>query len=975
MPNKTKRQSHTGPHDCGYTRSRSLKTTAGSVAVIFLVLLSLAPAGAVPAYAGAQSEAGSAAVEGTLRGADGKAVSGVTVTVRNIETGYVRNIVTDRNGHYNAQVMPVGTYMITAKADNDVATVEGIQLTVGSRKSVDLTMRPALSGEGPTVVSANPGNIEREEMSTSSSIGLRFIGDLPIRGRNFPEFVKLTPGVIQESDRFGLVVAGQRSINSNVSIDGTDFNDPLQGNQRGGNEPVFFFPQSAVREFQVVRSGVTAEVGRTNAGFVNVVTKSGTNSFHGQGFYFNRNKELTSADAFDQSLNNKQNLFGGDFGGPINEDRAFFFVSAEQNFLTVPRFVKFKPQPAGVVLPAELASLEGEYLGTNNPTAVFARSDVTISNRDSLSVFYTYSRLSGKNFNSELTLDQAGTFNYGREGTSHGLRLGFTSVFNPELLNEIRGQAATDDRSELPVLASPQIVIGGVGTVGGDSGRPRVFDAYRIQITDNLSIANGAHQWRLGFDFNRDKVLQQRIANVQGRYDFASLTDYANRKIDRYRQALPASSDTADFEYRGVQKELALYVQDKMSLGRSVSLTAGLRWEGQWNPQPVKPNPLFVETSRIPNDLEQWQPRLGLAWNVAGKGTTIVRVTAGIYDARTPANLFQRITTDNGPVQALIDSKVDKSVLGFLHFPDMLAAVPAGVKLAVPSIFGFAQDFRNPRSFQTSATVEREFGRDLIVSAGYIHNSTWNLQRRLDRNLFRPTIDAAGMPIFPKDRPNPAISRFTVNESSAHSRYDGLLLSASQRLAKRVQFQINYTLARTLDDDSNERNFSKEGALNPFDLTLERAYSKQDVRHNLSFTGLTELPGGFTFSAIVLTHSAFPYSAIIGADTQNDGNDFNDRAIIDGHVSGRNTFREPAFFNLDLRLLKSFGLGEGRKLELTGELFNVTASDNKFFGPDSVSEFGTPTNPNKTAGLPLFAPSSARFGGPRQLQLGLRFAF
>jgi hypothetical protein len=127
--------------------------------------------------------------------------------------------------------------------------------------------------------------------------------------------VSLTPAVVQESDRNGLVVAGQRSINSNVAIDGADFNDALQGNQRGGNESVFFFPQTAVREFQVVRSGANAEVGRTNAGFVNVVTKSGTNDFRGEAFYFNRNKKLTSPDAFGQKLNNQQNQFGGSIGG------------------------------------------------------------------------------------------------------------------------------------------------------------------------------------------------------------------------------------------------------------------------------------------------------------------------------------------------------------------------------------------------------------------------------------------------------------------------------------------------------------------------------------------------------------------------------------------------------------------------------------------------------------------------------------
>src|SRR5262249_37065827 len=213
------------------------------------------------------------------------------------------------------------------------------------------------------------------------------------------------------------------------SIDGADFNDPLQGNQRGGNEGVFFFPQAAVEEFQVVRAGATASVGRTSAGFVNVVTKSGTNALHGEAFYFNRNRHLTSAAAVGRSLNNQQNQFGGSIGGPIAADRAHFFVAAEQNFLRVPFVTDFQAQPAGVVLPADLAALEGEHHGTNNPTAVFGRLDVELSSAHRLNVQYTYSRLHGDNFNFDSPPpDAAESTNYLRTTQSHGLKTTLASM-------------------------------------------------------------------------------------------------------------------------------------------------------------------------------------------------------------------------------------------------------------------------------------------------------------------------------------------------------------------------------------------------------------------------------------------------------------------------------------------------------------------------------------------------------------------
>src|SRR5262249_54090604 len=183
-------------------------------------------------------------------------------------------------------------------------------------------------------------------------------------------------------------------------------------------------------------------------------------------------------------------------------------------------------------------------------------------------------------------------------------------------------------------------------------------------------------------------------------------------------------------------------------------------------------------------------------------------------------------------------------------------------------------------------------------------------------------------------------------------------------------------------------NFSRETALNPFDLKAEAGPSKQDVRHNFNLNGVVDLGAGFTLSAILITRSGFPYTAVIGDDIQNDGNTDNDRAVIfngsGGRVAGRNSLRQPNFFNLDLRLLKAFSLGETRRLVFTAESFNVTRASNKNFGVDSISIFGNTGNslpvvaPPTTfplPGEPFTAPSTSPFGGPRQFQIGVRFVF
>jgi hypothetical protein len=916
-------------------------------ATLLLLLLLLIP---VATYA--QSESGSAAVEGTVIDANGAAVSGANVTVRNIETGLQRVANSDDAGRYSVRVLPVGRYSVEVKASGFATwRQDQILLRVGETTPVNLSLQPAGVTERVDVI---PGGqtIDAETPSTGIIISPRLVQDLPIRGRNFTEFSSLTPAVVQESDRNGLVIAGQRSINSNVAIDGTDFNDALQGNQRGGNEAVFFFPQTAVREFQVVRSGANAEVGRTNAGFVNVVTKSGTNDFRGEVFYFNRNRHLTSPDGFGQNLNNAQNQFGGSIGGPIKKDKAFFFVGVEQNYLRVPFVVQFQTVP-GVALTPEIAALQGEKRGTNNPTAIFGRTDFVLNQSNTLNIQYTYTHFRGENFNFDTARqDTAVEGNYTRKNSSNGLKASLVTIFSPRVVNEVRGQVATDNRLEEPNSTDGQAVVAGFGTLGGDRARPRIFDTTRIQLADNISYDTGKSNFRFGVDININRVRQQRESNTQPRFDFESravggvtiatgLENFINGRPRRFRQTFPVSNNPEDLIYRGTVREFALFAQDRIKLSQQLTINAGLRWEGQYNPQPENPNPAFPQTALIPNDLKQFQPRLGLAYDVGGKSHTVIRLSLGIFTARTPANLFQRVTTDNGLTTQEIEiaettacrNSLVVNLAGcrlrgpnaIVTYPNRLTVMPTA--FIVPArVFGFDPNFNNPRSFQVSGTVEQKIGRDVVLTAGYIRNSTWNLQRRLDRNLFPPTLQASGFPIFPTTRPNPTIAQLEINESSAHSTYDGLTLSLRRRFAQRFQFETNYTLARNRDDDSNERNFSRETTLNPFNLRAEAGPSKQDVKNNLNVSGLVDLGHGFTISSIVVTRSAFPYTALIedGTDTNNDLNDANERAVVNGVVSQRFGFRQPTFFNLDLRLLKGFRFSETKRLDVSAELFNTT---------------------------------------------------
>lgn len=942
--------------------------------------------------------AGTSSITGSVVDDSGAAVPNAAVVLRNEATGQVRAVVTDVRGRFAAEAMPAGSYAVEATASGFATqTLTGVVLAVGQAANVMVRLGVAAVAETLTVT-ADAARLDVTTTAKSTVVDRVAVENLPIRGRNFTEFAQLSPNVMQEANRGGIVVNGQRSINSNISVDGVDFNDSLQGNQRGGNDATFSFPQAAVQEFQVATSGVSAEVGRTNAGFINVVTKSGTNAYRGEMFYSNRNEKLTSKDAFgNSSRNNSQHQTGGAIGGPLRRDTVFGFAALEKNMLKIPYTVRFltPSQPAGaapVVVPADILNQQGGYFGENNPLVSFARIDTQLSPSTTLNIQHTYSALGGLSFNvNDAVTTRAVSSNNMLDRTGQGVKMGVTSVISHRALNELRAQWAYDDRDQRPQRALPQITITDFGILGGNSDGPIVYQARRYEVVDSFTWSPDRHTFKFGADVNISPQYMSRERFLAGLYTFTTFADYLAGRINRYQQALPSAG--AKSYYEESQKEFGAYVQDTFRAGANLTIMAGLRWDGQVNPQPDNPNPKYAITSQIPNDLEMWQPRLGLTYDVGGRGNTVVRLAAGRYDSRTPGYLLQRAFTDNGVDVLTIDSRTDPSVLTYLQFPNALKSIPAGIALPINSIYAVDPNMRNPRATQASAIVERELGHNLRMTVGFTHNKTSDLQRRVDKNLFPPTVAATGNPIYPVGpsstggvlRPDPSVGAINVNESSAHSRYDGLSLSLNRRFVKRLQFQAHYTWAIAKDDDSNERDFNRQGVLNTYDYEADYGYSRQDIRHSGN-VNVVYMPGrGFTLSSLLMARTGLPYKAVLGVDTQNDGNTVNDRPIINGRIVARNADRQPDFFNLDVRLTKSMDFAGGRRVIFSVEAFNLTRASNKGMDGDGESVFGAPTatpNPvtgyfytNATAGRPTTAPSTDRFGGPRQVQLGVRFAF
>jgi hypothetical protein len=487
-------------------------------------------------------------------------------------------------------------------------------------------------------------------------------------------------------------------------------------------------------------------------------------------------------------------------------------------------------------------------------------------------------------------------------------------------------------------------------------------------------------------------------------------------------------------QYRASQHEYAGYIQDNFHIVPNLTLNLGLRYEAQLEP-PAPVNPSVPGTGVDPSDVTMWQPRLGFAWDTYGNGKTVLRVSSGLFNARTPAYILQHIFTDNGAANASIDSNYDQNILNDVPFGGAFgsySAVPANTTV-FNDVYTNNPAFRNPRSLQVAAAVEQQMTKRVVFVLGFTQQETWKLQHRLDTNLFQPTVDPSTLyPIFPSTnpvtkvpceigqvyipcRPNSSIAGFHQNYSTGHSTYRGLIAQLRGNFTRRLSALANLTWASTRDDDSNERDADRELALDPLcTACYNRGYSQQDIRNQFNMNIIYRMPYRFIFSSGFIARTALPYTAVTSGskqgDLNNDGNDKNDRPILCsqipftvcpvsdtqinsyktsgaevGEVVGRNTFRQDGFLNWDMRLIKGFRIEKGQEIQVSAECFNCSRSSNLNLGSNATSKFthaqGT-MNPltgyyysGNSAGKMTTAYDTFRNGGPRQIQLGARYLF
>jgi len=656
---------------------------------VLLCMLLIGLADAAPAVA--QVEASTGQIVGTVLDQQRAAIPGAEIKIVNPAIGFERVTVTNQAGLYRAPLLPAGVYSVSASMTGFQTEVRtNVQVNVGT--SVDVNFVLKVGNITETIeVNASAG-VETTRSETGAIVSSTAIRDLPINGRRFHDFITLTPTVQVEPQRGQISFAGQRGINGNISIDGADYNEPFFGGIRGGERAnsAFTIPQEAVGEFQVVKAGYNAEFGRSTAGLVNVITKSGTNEIHGSAFYLLRHKELASSELLTQFFQSgisqpTQNQFGGSFGGPIARDRMFFFTSYERQDYKRPRAVNYArltgytPKTEGLEAYNYYKQQEGEFTQTNDANAFLARVDTQFNSAHRLNVRYNFS--TNDALNAVATGEAISPFTT-RALSTNGTEMDrtqvvagqFTSIFSPTFINDARFQYSWEERPREP-NANQANVSTYVGEFGSRNFLPTTLTDWRLQAADALSWVKGRHTLKFGFEFNHVWVNQTFGFNQQGAFSVSgSSVDAALATIS----ASPNRFDSTAVTYRlqlgnllmeTTRDEIALFAQDTWRVTNNLTLNFGLRYEAIYNPEADVSNSLLynrvkgiplglgsVDPAIIPDNTNQWAPRFGFAWDPFGNSKSVIRGHAGMYYAATPLLLYA------GPVNNFRQPPGDLSV-------------------------------------------------------------------------------------------------------------------------------------------------------------------------------------------------------------------------------------------------------------------------------------------------------------------------
>lgn len=973
--------------------SRSTNTILIWLAILAAVILITGPAFA--------QTTGDAEITGLVKDPSGSAIPGATATLTNQDSGVTRIFKSDADGRYRFAAVLPGRYSLKVEATGFVtATIADIVLNIGAFVDHDVSLTVGGVQESITIEGAIPP-IDVTKSDVSGVVSNGQIDTLPINTRQFINLALLEPGTSQDSSRTfynNVQMGGAGHYWSNgFSVDGVTNTWAEMG------EPRENFPMGAVQEFKVNTIQYKADQGLSAGGVVNIVTKSGTNQFHGEAFeyardqIFNRDDKFTKAADANVGLSKapfRRDQFGGDAGGPIVKNKLHFYVAFERT-QTATAYTIFIPGATS----ADYSSFQGVHDRPIRDQMFDARVDYQLSNNQHL--FARYSQ--EWNFISWNGCGGTSMYDcYDGSIPRHALVAGHTWTPTSTVVNEVRFQYAYSayllSPSGTPIFTQlgsyPPARLNALQTAlifpsfswGNDYADNGVET--RWEGKDDVSIVKGSHTLKLGIDFSHVPFEDDSPNAYAGQYTFAH-DHYFNPNDPASLAALVASNDATVFTATRPQittkdptSELGFYIQDDWKVRRNFTLSLGVRYDREFNalneffntsslaglpynpivPIPGEGNPANRHSNK------NFGPRIGLAWDVRGTGKDVIRAGYGIYyeNLQTLQNFGE--LRNYAQCSVLITNPAYPNPFGAQTWQSFCST-------AAPSPTILDPNYRNPYTQELNLGYSRELTHDFSIHVDAAASHTLHGYRTVDLN-------------YPVNgvRPYPQFARILDHSAIGQAKYHALYIRAEKRLAQRYQFMISYSLA---DNRDNNPEAQIEQGSNP---NLDWGPANADRRHNLIASTTVLLPARFTLAAIWTVRSTLPfnaYEAATDADglhpyvpgtSRNQGNRNLSMAAVNAYRATLNlapiaasSIDTSTYNGVDIKLSRSFALkSEKRRIELGFQVFDVFGTEN----------FGVPSG-QMTAGGNTTGVTSPNFGkilgvlnnSYQQAELYARFTF
>jgi hypothetical protein len=841
-------------------------------------------------------------ITGHITDTTGAALPGVTVTATNAETGLTRNTVTDNTGEYRFNLLPPGRYRVEADlAGLGKASSPAVTVLLGNDTRADLKIAPQVA-ESITVSAVAPV-IDTQRTGMASSVSNTQIQNLPLLGRDFRSLAALTPGISTASFDGAITANGARSLSTDYNIDGASSNNDFFGQQTGGSRPPFTFSQSAIKEFQVIRTQYDAEYGRGVGAVVNAITKSGTNQLDGEVFYFDRSKSWSSTRSLIANTNINGTTYplaigdsflplnvtqpGADLGGPIVHDKLFFFASVDGMKRTQPVVIAADMRTSAqfnALTAAQQATVLSK-IQTNVGQPYESGLAYDISNKLNTYLVKLDGNLGSKNHLSLRdnitkydTTASGSTSTFGLNQTNevdkfYQVALEGDTVVSNNMFNQFIGQVGRDQRPVTAAATGTEFSInwGTNQFFGANDTTPNTADEKKYQIKDTLQWQWRGQSLKGGFELLHRDLFDAFPRFAGGMYAFNTLTAFLNNTPNTFQQAYgPQNGDVA-----WKTNLWGYYVNDSFHLGQRLTVDAGLRYDYEKTPRPsanaFPQHPEFL--TQIKDDKNNIGPRVAFALDVLGNGRSVLRGGTGRFFEYMPDILLA------SPIQGISGALLTASFTCNTTptnpcptYPAIMtpAVFLAGAKLSA-NLVTIGSDYQAQEAQRSSIQFEQQVGQAYSAGLSAVYSKLTHVQGTRNINVVPTGVLLGNMPVYDynsatnANRPYNDLGVVREITSNEQAWYRGATIEFHKMAIgdSKLSWDLSYTHARSIDFETNSRSTSTTFLIDPRNPSLSEGIGDNDVEHRVVGNFVYRLPWGLQLSAVGFWHSGFPYTAAI----------------------------------------------------------------------------------------------------------------